>query len=211
MRLAGKGNFISNFEGISVSAKIDNSRFEEGVRVAGGASLTGAKVGRFSSVGRGSKVSHCEIGNFCAISWDCTVNAVFHPLDHASVNAFPYAPEMGGFVSSRKQEHRVVRLGNDVWLGANAIIMPGITIGDGAVVGAGSIVTRDVGPYQIVAGNPARRLRDRFEPEIVDELLEIRWWDWPVRALKMHVALFQEPISRSVVDKLKRVGKSIRD
>lgn len=71
-------------------------------------------------------------------------------------------------------------VGNDVWIGREATIMPGVTIGDGAVVGAHSVVTKDVEPYAVVAGNPARHLRVRFDPDDVDRLLAVRWWDWPV-------------------------------
>ncbi|GLQ81463.1 hypothetical protein GCM10007881_49840 [Mesorhizobium huakuii] len=69
-------------------------------------------------------------------------------------------------------------IGNDVWIGLRAVIMPGIRIGDGAVVGAGSIVTKDVAPYAIVAGNPARFIRSRFTDDQIASLLAIRWWEW---------------------------------
>lgn len=72
-----------------------------------------------------------------------------------------------------------VVIGNDVWLGREAMIMSGVTIGDGAVVGARAVVARDVPPYAIVAGNPAKLVRTRFSEDVVAELLEIRWWDWP--------------------------------
>ncbi|WP_419787019.1 CatB-related O-acetyltransferase [Pseudodesulfovibrio sp.] len=70
-------------------------------------------------------------------------------------------------------------VGNDVWIGMNATIMPGVTIGDGAIIGACSVVTKDIEPYTIVGGNPATPIRKRFEPRTIDKLLEIRWWDWP--------------------------------
>lgn len=70
--------------------------------------------------------------------------------------------------------------GNDVWLGMEAVVMPGVTLGDGAVVGARAVVTRDVAPYTVVAGNPARVVRHRFAADVVRELLAIRWWDWPI-------------------------------
>lgn len=71
-------------------------------------------------------------------------------------------------------------IGNDVWIGFKSVIMPGISIGDGAVVGARSVVTRDIPPFSIVAGNPANVVRMRFSPEIINELLKIRWWDWSI-------------------------------
>ncbi|AXE38330.1 CatB-related O-acetyltransferase [Acidipropionibacterium virtanenii] len=80
-------------------------------------------------------------------------------------------------------------IGNDVWIGRDATIMPGVTIGDGAVVGACSVVTKDVGPYQVVAGNPARPVRARFTDEEIDLLLAVRWWDWPIETITRHAAV----------------------
>lgn len=72
-----------------------------------------------------------------------------------------------------------VRIGSDCWIGHGVVILSGVTIGDGAVVGAFSVVAKDVHPYSIVAGNPARMLRLRFSEEQIDQLLKIKWWDWP--------------------------------
>ena len=71
-------------------------------------------------------------------------------------------------------------IGNDVWLGHESIIMPGITIGDGAIIGSRAVVTKDVPPYTIVAGNPARVIRKRFSDEVIQQLIKIAWWDWPI-------------------------------
>src|SRR5690606_23262164 len=81
----------------------------------------------------------------------------------------------------RRQKH--VTIGNDVWIGHGAVIMPGVTIGDGAVVGANAVVTHDVAPYQIVAGVPARPVRQRFPADIAARLMALSWWDWPADKL----------------------------
>ena len=78
-------------------------------------------------------------------------------------------------------------IGNDVWIGDRATILSGVRIGDGAVIGAGSVVTKDVEPYSIVAGNPARPKRTRFDEETIKKLLEIKWWDWPVEKINDNV------------------------
>ncbi|WIY83082.1 CatB-related O-acetyltransferase [Propionimicrobium sp. PCR01-08-3] len=80
-------------------------------------------------------------------------------------------------------------IGNDVWIGRGAMILPGVTIGDGAVIGAGSVVTKDVGAYQIVAGNPARLIRTRFTDEETALLQTVAWWDWPVETITRHAAV----------------------
>lgn len=77
-------------------------------------------------------------------------------------------------------------IGHDVWLGRNATIMPGVAVGDGAIIGAHSVVTRDVAPYEIVAGNPARVIRQRFTDDEIELLLAVRWWDWPVEMITEH-------------------------
>ncbi|MBV2363884.1 CatB-related O-acetyltransferase [Streptomonospora sp. NEAU-YY374] len=79
-------------------------------------------------------------------------------------------------------------VGNDVWIGREAAVLPGVTIGDGAVVGAYSVVTADVPPYAIVGGNPARVIRTRYEPRDVDLLRRVAWWDWPVELITRHAA-----------------------
>ncbi len=79
-------------------------------------------------------------------------------------------------------------VGNDVWIGHQALIMPAVTIGDGAIIASGSIVTKDVPPYAIVAGNPAKVIRKRFDEHTITSLLEIKWWDWPIEKITQNLA-----------------------
>lgn len=109
------------------------------------------------------------------------------------------------FLSIEQSGDTVV--GNDVWIGREATIMPGVTIGDGAVVGAHSVVTKDVEPYAVVAGNPARQVRVRFDPEAVDRLLAVRWWDWPVETITEHAAT----IMAGTPAQLEEIGAGLGD
>ena len=86
-----------------------------------------------------------------------------------------------------------VEIGNDVWIGANTIILPGVKISDGAVIGAGAVVTKDVPPYAIMGGVPAKVIRYRFPPEMIDAFLKIKWWDWPLDKIKENFDLFYQP------------------
>jgi len=93
-------------------------------------------------------------------------------------------------------------VGNDVWIGYEALVMPGVTIGDGAIISSRSVVVSDVAPYTIVGGNPAKPIRARFDPDQVRELLALAWWDWPVETITAHL----ERIVSGDVDALKAVA-----
>lgn len=203
IRLTRAGVKAQNFEKISLGSTLNQCALEQGVVVADRASVTTSTIGKYSSIGRNTKVSHSEIGRFCAISWDCTINAIFHPLDRLSVHAFPYVPSAGGFVSERNQSYQIVAIGHDVWIGAQVIIMPGVKIGHGAVIGAGSVVTRDVEPYEVVCGNPARHLKWRFEEEIRNALLHLEWWEWSDEKIKVLIEYFKVPITKDVISDLR--------
>lgn len=97
------------------------------------------------------------------------------------VTTYPFNPEYPGFehLTGHPRSKGDVVIGNDVWIGREAMILSGVTIGDGAVIGARALVTRDVPPYGIVAGNPAKLVRKRFDDVLIERLLRLRWWDWP--------------------------------
>ncbi|MBD3189614.1 MAG: antibiotic acetyltransferase [Candidatus Heimdallarchaeota archaeon] len=88
-----------------------------------------------------------------------------------------------------------IEVGNAVWIGTQVIVLPGVTIGDGAIIGAGSIVTKDVEPYSIAVGVPAVHKKYRFKPEVIQELLEIKWWDWPLGKIKRNKEFFMTDLT----------------
>lgn len=98
-----------------------------------------------------------------------------------------------------------VTIGNDVWVGHAAIILPGVSIGHGAVVGAGAVVTRDVPPYTIVGGIPAKTIRLRYSQDVIDKLLAIRWWDWDDEKIKREAASLTGPIEAFIKRHFKTV------
>lgn len=83
-------------------------------------------------------------------------------------------------------------VGNDVWIGLDATIMPGVKIGDGAIIGSKAVVTKDVEPYTIVCGNPAKPIRKRFDDTVIEELLTIRWWDWPIQKIEENIGVISD-------------------
>ncbi len=135
-----------------------------------------------------------RIGRFCAIATGARF--VMNGANHAMTgfSTFPFNVFGGGWeegfdrgtITAGLRGDTVI--GNDVWIGAEAVILPGVTIGDGAVIGAFSVVTKDVAPYAIVAGNPATERRRRFAPETVERLLRVAWWNWPIERITRNLA-----------------------
>jgi virginiamycin A acetyltransferase len=137
------------------------------------------------------------IGKFCAIATQVKfiMNGANHKLDGVSTYPFPIFGH-GWEVAMDKIMHLPSRgdtvVGNDVWIGYEALIMPGVTVGDGAIIAARSVVTSDVPPYTIVGGNPARPLKQRFSDATITQLLEIRWWDWDIEKIGRNIHLIME-------------------
>lgn len=127
------------------------------------------------------------IGKFCQIASGVTfiMNGANHLQD--SVSTFPFAifgEDWKGAMEGKSYPTKGnTEIGNDVWIGFDSTIMPGVKIGDGAIIGSKSVVTKDVEPYSIVGGNPARLIRKRFSEQRIEELLEMQWWDWPVHEI----------------------------
>lgn len=141
-----------------------------------------------------------KIGAFCSIAADVGIflGGNHHP---EWVTTFPFGAMWYEHHHPEQPSSRGdVVIGNDVWIGREAIIMSGVTVGDGAVIGARAVVGKNVAPYTIVVGNPAKPLRQRFAPEIIEKLLEIRWWDWPDRRLRRAAGLMQNPDIQAFID-----------
>ena len=158
-------------------------------------------VGRYCEIGRGSRInnsiigdySYCDrytdianasVGKFSNIASFVRIGASDHPLDRASLHHFQYrsddywdntAADNAWF---EKRENRISYIGHDTWLGHNAQIKPDITIGHGAVIASGAVVTKSVSPYTIVAGVPAKPLRVRLARRLANKMIELAWWDW---------------------------------
>ena len=137
------------------------------------------------------------IGKFCSIACGTRflMNSANHALDSLSTYVFPIFYEEwdhGMEVAEAWDRRGDIVIGNDVWIGYEAVILSGVTIGDGAIVAARSVVTKDVPPYTIVGGVPARTIRRRFDQETIDALLELRWWDWPPEKLSGSLRAIQK-------------------
>lgn len=132
------------------------------------------------------------LGKFCALARGVRflMNGANHAL--AGFSTYPFYIFGDGWEHSMPLPEAFpykgdTVVGNDVWLGYDVMVMPGVVIGDGAIVAAGSVVTNDVPAYTVVGGNPARVIRRRFDDAVIDELLQIRWWDWPAARITQHL------------------------
>jgi phosphonate metabolism protein (transferase hexapeptide repeat family) len=165
--------------------------------VLGDTAIEYTALGDYSYLGPGCTVADAVIGKFCAIAAQVRIGAPNHPLDRPSQHRFTYCPEY--YTVDAQRDHAFFRqrradrvvIGNDVWIGHAVIVMPGVKVGDGAVLAAGAVVTRDVAPYTIVGGVPAKQIRERFNREIAAQLSAIAWWDWPAETIFQRLPEFQ--------------------
>ena len=175
---------------------ITNSKVDSKAHIASAASVNNTSIGKYSYIGDGSFTVNCEIGPFCSIAYNCQIGGAMHPIQRVSTS-----PVFHKGVNSLGKNFALFDciktprtiLGADVWIGVNAVIKSGVTIGDGSVIGAGSIVTKDIPAYEIWAGNPAHKIRDRFPEDIKMKLLEMKWWEWDDDKIKEYAKYFDDP------------------
>jgi len=153
--------------------------------------FSNVSLGDFSYVSSDAYLQHASIGSFCSIARNVRIGGGSHPTDHVSTSPLFYSTggQLPLSIVSKDSYNEIgqVSIGDDVWLGVNAIVLDGVKVGTGAIVAAGAVVTKDVPPYAIVAGVPARLIRFRFSEELVAELIKF-------------------PLSRVPVDKLKEIA-----
>jgi phosphonate metabolism protein (transferase hexapeptide repeat family) len=174
---------------IHPTAELKNCRIGRYASVGERTILREVAVGDFSYFERHAEAIYTHIGKFCSIAANTRINALEHPLERATTHKASYRPNeyfryLGvdqAFREQRRQKR--VTLGHDVWIGHGAVILPGVRVGNGAVVGANAVVTRDAPAYTIVAGVPAKVVRPRFSGNIAERLAEMAWWDWPLDRL----------------------------
>jgi phosphonate metabolism protein (transferase hexapeptide repeat family) len=156
-----------------------------------------ASLGDYSYLGENCDVAGATIGKFTAIANSVRIGAPNHPMDRPSQHRFTYCPEYYEATASRDRDFFAARraarvtIGHDCWIGHAAIILPDVTVGDGAVIAAGAVVSRNVAPYTVVGGVPARPIRKRFSDAVAERLCRIAWWDWPDELIFARLADFQ--------------------
>jgi virginiamycin A acetyltransferase len=169
----------------------------------------GSRINDLCEIGRGTRVNGpivikgagpCSIGKYCAIGDDIKIITANHKMNLPNLQGD--LQRRLGSVSLFDKERQGVLIGHNVWIGDAVIILAGVTVGNGAVLAAGSVVTRDVAPFSVVAGVPARKIRKRFSPEVIDQLQNICWWDWTEEKMRRNRNFFNTVYTSETVPPL---------
>lgn len=195
---------------IHESARVERSVLGRYTEVGARTSVVETTMGDYSYVVNDSQIIYCTIGKFCSIAAMTRINPGNHPTWRASQAHFLYRASQyfegesdeASFFDWRREHH--VSIGHDVWIGHGAIVLAGRSIGTGAVIGGGAVVTRDVPPYTIVGGNPARPIRERFPAAVGERLMALAWWDWEHEQLRAALPDFRALSVEAFLEKYER-------
>lgn len=198
---------LSTTPAVDPTAEVKASTLGAFTEVGPRTTLLEVELGDYSYVVNDSDIAYAAIGKFTSIAAMTRINPGNHPMHRATQSHFTYrasayfagATDEEEFFAWRRSFH--VNIGHDVWIGHGAIVLPGRSIGTGAVVGAGAVVTKDIPPYMIAVGNPARVLRPRFPAAIAERMMRLAWWDWPHERLGQALADFRGLSAEQFLDK----------
>ena len=201
---------ISNISFISANVEVDKTAY-----IYRGVKAKNAVIGAHTYIAANTDIENAEIGKFCSIADHCRIGMSGHSLQYISTspiftqkrNALQERWIEEDIFEHKSEEERVV-LGNDVWVGSHVLINGGVHVGNGACIAAGAVVVKDIPPYAIVGGVPAKIIRYRFSQEVINKLEDIQWWNLSEEELKQHIHLFQkENISSEELKKLSKLEK----
>lgn len=189
----------------------DTTILAEYITVNREAYISGCSIGRLSYVGPRAIVTNADLGSFCSIGSGARIGPGFHPTNWISSHPAFYSNAMqsGRTFANKKlfDDQKRVVLGHDVWVGTNAVILDGVSVGHGAIIAAGAVVTSDVRPYAIVGGVPAKVIRMRFDQKKIDALLKWQWWDLPLEKLEKLGPHFTNDGNWNVDDLIEQINR----
>lgn len=203
----GKNCIVGDFSRIVNGTLVGDNRVDRNVFI------TDSYIDKYSYIGNTSMVFHTCIGKFCSISWRVTIGAANHDYEYITTHDFLYNKTYEinpGVITYDRYGSKTV-IGNDVWIGANATINSGIKIGHGSVIGANTIVTKDVPPYAIVVGCPGKIIKFRFEENVINELLDLEWWNFSDDVIKKKFEIFAQRDIKKNIEILKKIKNEYID
>lgn len=188
-----KSQFGSNVI-IGNNVKIKDSLFNDNIKISDNCSFFKTSVGKYSYTSKNTIFAYVSIGAFCSIGNDVFCSGATHPINYLSTHPSFYSlnKQCGKtFALEQKfNEFLPIEIGNDVWIGAKAIIKGGVKIGNGAIIGAGAVVTKDVPSFAIMGGVPAKLIKFRFDANIISSIEKMQWWEWDDMKIQENYQLF---------------------
>jgi len=177
---------------------IKNSNIHHTSKVGSFSHMLNVKMNKYSYVANYCTLVDTDIGCFCSIADNVIIGGGAHPIDWVSTS--PVFHDGKNFMKKNFSKHSYIPteqtiIKNDVWIGSNCLIKSGITIENGAIIGMGSVVTKNVAAFEIWAGNPAKFIRKRFQADIINDLIKIAWWKWDDTTLKKYSKYINDPIN----------------
>lgn len=177
---------------LGAQSVITNTNIFGNVNINAHSHINNCQIGRYFNIGLYSYIANSEVGNYCTFGSRLSISAFSHPINWLSIHEFQYRDTTNIYGESLydsrenilKNDSRLTIIGNDVWVADNSVVLSGLKLGNGCIIGASSVVVKDVPPYAIVAGNPARIIKYRFSQEVIDELERLKWWDLSITKLR---------------------------
>lgn len=197
---------------IGDNTNVERCQFENNVVINRRSYINDSFVGKFTYMGINTTMNYTKIGAFCSIARNVDIGGFNH--DYRKLTTMPafrfnQTKSGGGKLENNSRYHDYCIIGNDVWIAAGAQVLHNVTIGDGAVIGANAVVTKDIPPYAIAVGVPARVIGYRCDEKLIDSLLEVKWWDWPNEVLIENMDyIINNDITEETVNKLKKISES---
>ena len=204
--------FLENCS-IGDNTNVERCKFEKNVVINRRSYINDSFVGKYTYMGINTTMNWTKIGAFCSIARNVDIGGFDHDYKKlTTMPAFRFQQMYngGGKLQTKSKHHDYCEIGNDVWIAAGAQVLHNVKIGDGAVIGANALVNKDVPPYAIAVGVPARIIGYRCDEELIQRLLKIKWWNWPDELIEKHYEfIINSDINEENVNRLSAIAESI--